>query len=262
MCDTEHMFDCSMESSVRALSRDDQRLDQMINKFKVRGALTMWRTWSVNRENVFGFRLKTTTRAWWPRRALWRETMGTLSSLERSCPSPPKRDSTSASNLANYLPKNMTIYYIIYIFLKSRNAPPKTLFDREKSTIRCVLLYFVALLCSLCTMYYEKEHKYSIKVTHYSFYDSETMKLFTIAIDPFHLCVRVTQCKPIATWRSHTLKEPLSVAKRPSLRASHAPHSVKWNAETCCGRQRERDAVASATLPVAKPCWVFGAHAV
>jgi hypothetical protein len=36
MCDTEHMFDCSMESSVRALSRDDQRLDQMINKFKVR----------------------------------------------------------------------------------------------------------------------------------------------------------------------------------------------------------------------------------
>jgi len=35
MCDTEHMFDCSMESSVRALSRDDHRLDQMINKFKV-----------------------------------------------------------------------------------------------------------------------------------------------------------------------------------------------------------------------------------
>jgi Neuroendocrine protein 7B2 precursor (Secretogranin V) len=35
MCDTEHMFDCSMESSVRALSRDDQRLDQMISKFKV-----------------------------------------------------------------------------------------------------------------------------------------------------------------------------------------------------------------------------------
>ncbi|XP_059473409.1 neuroendocrine protein 7B2 [Neocloeon triangulifer] len=36
MCDTEHMFDCSMESSVtRALSRDDHRLDQMMHKFKI-----------------------------------------------------------------------------------------------------------------------------------------------------------------------------------------------------------------------------------
>jgi len=121
------------------------------NSKYVHGAMHM--TGSTQRAGVICFRLKTTTRAWWPRRGLWRETMETLSSLERSCPSPPKKDSTLGFNLAGYLPK---YDYIIYIFLKSRNAPPETLFDIGRKVPTWVHLYFVALLCSLCTMYYEK----------------------------------------------------------------------------------------------------------